>query len=336
MQRRIRVVITEPEYRKGAAVFDAASDVAVLVVPPDEASVAAGIRAHRAWAAVLGVEHYGGELYDALPRGGVIARFGVGHDGISKPLAAAAGVLVVNTPGVLEHAVAEHTLALILAMVKGLPWFVVASRERRWQPLPTAEVRGRRLAVIGCGGIGRRVARAAGLGLGMSVVGVKRSLHDAEELKAVWGFAQVTDDFAEAVRDADVVSLHIPATPATAHFADAARLGMLRADAILVNTARGSLVDELALHDALVSGRLGGAALDVLEREPYVPQAPEKDLRGLPNVLITPHVGSATREACCRVAERVLHNLRTAQRGDLAAIDRVRADANKPRRDGQQ
>jgi len=311
---RIPIVVTAPEYRKAQAVFDGAADLDVHVVAPDEASVAAAIRAADAWAAVLGVEPYREALYAALPRGGLIARFGVGHDGIDKARAAAAGLLVTNTPGVLEQSGTEHTLALILAVVKGLATFVRAFQRHEWAPHVTSEVRGKTLAVIGCGAIGRRVARLAARGFGMNVVGVRRHLAAAAELTAEWGFATVTTDFAGAVADADVVTLHVPGTPENRHLIDAAALRLFPRRALLVNTSRGMLVDEVALYDAVAAGALAGAALDVMAIEPYVPHDVARDLRRLPQILLTPHVSSATREACGRVAESALRNIREARR----------------------
>ena len=122
-------------------------------------------------------------------------------------------------------------------------------------------------------------------------------------------FDEVTTDFSATVRGADFVSLHLNAEPANHHFLDRTRLAMIPSHAWLINTARGSVVDELALYDALVGERLAGAALDVFDREPYVPADPSRDLRTLPNVVLAPHVGSHTREANRGMAERALQNV---------------------------
>jgi len=323
---RLRVVITEPEYLKAKAVFDQTSDLHLVVAAPPEAAVVAAIRDHGAWAAILGVERYEDALYGALPRGGVIARFGVGHDGIDKARATAAGLLVVNTPGVLEDAVAEHAMVLLLGVCRNLAGFVRSMDRHAWAPTQGIELRGRRLAVIGGGAIGRRVARCAALGFGMSVVAMEPRVEAAAELRRDWGVERVTTEFAEAVRDADVVSLHLPSNAHTRHLLNAAAIAQMRPGAILINTARGAVVDEVALFDALASGRLAAAGLDVFENEPYVPRRADKDLRSLTNVLLTPHVSSSTHEACARVALACIANLRHASGGRYEAMSLLNRD----------
>jgi len=320
---KLHIVITEPEYLKAEAAFLSADDVSLEVASPDEDSVVVAARRHDAWGAILGVERYAGELYDVLPRGGIVARFGVGHDGVDKERATASGLYVTNTPGVLEDAVAEHAVALMLAMSKQLPHFIREMQEGRWAPVQTSELRGKTLAVIGCGGIGRRVARTAHVGFGMTVVGADMSMAAGDELRRQWGVSRMTTDFAEAVSGASFVSLHVPGVEETRHLINGKSLRHLAAGAVLINTSRGVVVDESALFDALSAGTLGGAALDVFGHEPYVPADPSRDLRTLENVLLTPHVGSATGEACDRVAEAVLRNLRQASRGDVEELDLV-------------
>jgi phosphoglycerate dehydrogenase-like enzyme len=165
------------------------------------------------------------------------------------------------------------------------------------------------------------VAAIAARGLGMRVIGCKRTADGVEELAGEFGFAEVTTDFNAAVRAADFVSLHIPSVPETRRFLGAERLARLSPHAWVVNTARGAVVDEEALYDALASGRLAGAALDVFVREPYEPAAPGKDFRTLPNVILTPHVGSSTVEACERMARRALRNIALAEAERPAEMD---------------
>lgn len=318
------IVITEPEYHKAETVFSAASDFTVHVVQPEEDLVADKIKTVNARAAVLGVETYSGPLYAALPRGSILSRFGVGHDGIDKPRARASGLFVTNTPGVLDDAVAEHALALILAVAKNIAEFATAAQRGEWRPHSTLELRGRTLAVIGCGAIGCRLAHAARAGLGMRVIGceVRTDLH--EGLSQTGDFDSLTQTLDTAVAGADVVSLHVPVAAATRGLIDRQSLASFRPGAILINTARGPVVDEDALFDALANGRLGAAALDVFEAEPYIPRTPGKDLRALPNVLMTPHIASNTVEACRRMALRALDNIRAVldghpERADLVA-----------------
>jgi len=322
----IPVVITEPEYLKAQDAFDSAADIAVTVVGPEEDAVVRGIEASRAWAAILGVESYSSGLYEALPQGGIIARFGVGHDGIDKAQASAKGLYVTNTPGVLEDAVAEHTMALMLGLVKGISEFSTTVTGKQWCPRQTSELRGNVLAVLGCGAIGRRVARTAAYGFGMEVVGLDVVRDAEDELRERWGVTRLTTDFADAVSKADIVSLHVPATPENHHLIRTETIALFRPDAMLINTARGAIVDEISLYHALQKGTLAAAALDVFETEPYVPREPGKDLRELPNVLLTPHVSSATREACNRVAAATLCNVREARNGNVQALDLLNLD----------
>lgn len=324
----IIIAVTELEYRKGEAVFRAAEGTGFrcVPVPAAEVELAAAIRRLGARHAIVGVERYTGLLYDALPRGGVLARFGVGHDGIDKPLATTRGILCTNTPGALDDSVAEHALNLMLVAARHTATVATACKQGAWTPQVGRELRNRKLAVIGCGPIGCRVARIAAFGFGMQVVGCELRTVDSAALRRDFGFTAVVTGFADAVPHADFVSLHIPSIPQTRHFLNRERLAMLAPQAWLINTARGAIVDELALFDALADGRLAGAALDVFETEPYQPGAPGKDLRTLANTILTPHVGSSTAEACRRMAEGCLASIVAAERGDVSQMNLVNPD----------
>ncbi len=319
----IDVAVTELEYGKAIATFQeaAAAGLACFRVPGGEAELAAAVRASGARHVVVGVEIYHGPLYEALSAGGVIARFGVGHDNIDKAFATSRGLLCTNTPGALHDSVTEHTINLLLAAARHTVTVAAALSAGSWQPRLGVELKGKTLVVAGCGPIGQRVAGIAARGFGMHVIGVKQSTANIEHLQRDWGFATVTTDFRQAVGSADFLSLHVPGGPETHHFMDRARLELLPPRCWVVNTARGSVVDEAALYDALATGRLAGAALDVFAREPYEPAEPERDLRRLPNVILTPHVGSSTREAAERMAQRALQNLRWAQCGQWEEMD---------------
>jgi phosphoglycerate dehydrogenase-like enzyme len=191
-----------------------------------------------------------------------------------------------------------------------------------WAPATGVELQGKTLVIVGCGGIGREVARIATVGYRMRVIGCSRP--DVEPPAALPHFNEVTNDFARAVHEADFVSLHMSATPENVRWISGERLACLPADAWLINTARGSLVDEAALHSALACRRLAGAALDVFTREPY--EADDSDLRSLPNVIMTPHVGSNTVEANHRMAERALQNIVLAERRVFAEMDLLNPD----------
>lgn len=322
------VLVTSPEFKRGEPVFASSGDLECVEAPEDEAGLLEAITRRQARHVVIGSVPYGDRLYAALPRGGVIARFGVGHDTVDKPRATRAGLLCTNTPDVLQQSVAELTILMMLAAARHICQADATMRQGAWTPRQGIELEGKTLAIVGCGAIGQAVARMASAGLRMRVLGYARrpaAVGDAH-------FASVSDDFAAVVRDADVVSLHIPGGPDNARFLDQARLAMLPARAWLINTARGAVVDETALFDALAAGRLAGAALDVFEREPYQPVDPGRDLRTLPQVLLLPHVGSNTTEANARMATRALRNIRFAEAGEHAGMDLLNPDVLTPGR----
>ena len=315
------VVITEPEYRKGESSFAAARGIECRSAPADEEQLAALLRDVQAKYVIVGPRSYRGPLYDALPAGGVVARFGVGHDGIDKSRATARHLLCTNTPGVLDRSVAEYTMLLIAAAAKRLTSALATMASGGWYMPAGQELHGKTVAVIGCGGIGRSVARIAAVGYGMHVVGCTNP--HAPAPATLDHFRRVTNDFADAVSNADFVSLHIPTRPDTLRFINSERLAHMNGQAWLINTARGAVVDESALFEWLAAGRIAGAALDVFAREPYEPGEGCGDLRSLPNVILTPHIGSATEEANRRMAERALQNIRFAHAGQIERMDLI-------------
>src|SRR5438093_391893 len=221
---RPRVLVTELEYRKAEGSFLSAPGLECLAAPDAEADLASAIREAHASYVVVGPGTYSGALYDALPAGGVIARFGVGHDGIDKAKATAAGLLCTNTPGVLNQSVAEHTMLLVAAAARTLIAVATSMARHVWDPAIGAELQGKTLAIIGCGGIGRAVARIAYLGYGMQVVGCTRP--DAPPPTALEHFGEVTNDFGTAVRHADFVSLHMSASRDNLHWLNRERLAV--------------------------------------------------------------------------------------------------------------
>lgn len=241
----------------------------------------------------------------------VVGRAGVGVDNVDLEAATAAGVVVVNAPDGNTVSAAEHTFALMLAAVRHVVEAQVSLRKGEWarSRFMGRELRGKTLAVVGLGRIGREVAARA-QAFGMRVVG-----HDPfvpPDRLATLGVRVM--DLEEALAVADVVSLHVPLTPATDGLLNAARIATMKPGAVLVNCARGGLIDERALLDALKEGRLGGAALDVFSREPATGDPVLAELFALPTVVATPHLGASTREAqdasAVEVAEQVLAVLR--------------------------
>lgn len=319
----IRVAVTQLEYDKAPAVFAQPPypGMTCFAAPAAETRLAAAISEQDAGHAVLGIAPYRQALYANLPRGGVLARLGTGIDGLDLATASRHGILCTNAPGVVDQSVAEFTIALLLAAARGLPDLAQQTRTGKWQPRMGREVAGGTLALIGCGGIGSRVARIAAHGLGMRVIGCKRSLNNAAELKQQWGFSSVVQDPLEAVSEADFISLHLPLNQDTRHFVGAVLLAQVPATAWLINTSRGGIIDERALYQTLANGRLAGAAIDVTAKEPYTPIDPEHDLRQLPNVLLTPHAASTTRQACEATATRCLRNIWLAEQKDYEQMD---------------
>jgi glyoxylate reductase len=249
---------------------------------------------------------------DLLPALRVVANYGVGYDSIDVEECRRRGVAVTNTPGVLDAAVADLTLALILAVRRRVVEADRYVREGRWEhdwaetSLLGDDLEGAVLGIVGLGRIGRAVARRV-LAIGMRIVYTQRRRLDTED-EDEFGAGYLPLD--ELLALADVVTIHVPLTAATRGLLDGRRLALVRDGAALVNTARGDVVDQDALVRELVSGRIR-AALDVFTGEPGVPA----ELLGLPNVVLTPHLGSATvatREAMTRL---VVDNLLAAAAG---------------------
>jgi glyoxylate reductase len=245
-------------------------------------------------------DHIDRELLDAAPRLRAIANLAVGTDNIDLEAAHERGIAVGSTPGVLTDATADLAIALMLSIARRLPEGEARVREGRWGPWQPAEDLGTDLAgatfgVVGFGRIGQAAGRRAE-GFGMKVVHTSRSTGIPLE---------------RLLAEADVVSLHVPLTPATRHLIDGAALALMKPTALLVNTARGGVVDQAALRDALHARTIAGAALDVTDPEPLPHDDPLLDA---PNLLIVPHIGSATAGTRAKMAEMAVDNL-------LAALD---------------
>jgi D-3-phosphoglycerate dehydrogenase len=256
-----------------------ATDPTILIDRLREADVALNIRGRTLFTA---------EALEACPKLKLISIWGTGTDNVDLPAAAARGVTVTNTPGANAIAVAEHTVALMLAVAKQLVPADQAMRQGGWPRNLVPQLRGKRLGLVGTGLIGREVATMA-KGLGMQVVAW--TFHPSARLADSLGLRYVELD--ELLRTSDIVSLHLRATPETRHFLSRPRLAMLKPGAILVNTARGALIDEAALVDCLREKKVACAGLDVFETEPLPAGHP---LLGLPNVLLTPHAAGMTPE----------------------------------------
>jgi lactate dehydrogenase-like 2-hydroxyacid dehydrogenase len=326
---RETVLVTQQEFDKAAGLFQAAVDVSCEPAPAEEAALAAAVTARGARAVIVGVAPYRGPLYAALgrPGGALLARFGVGHDGIDKELARRHGIIVTNTPSVLDLSVAEHTLWLMGCLARNIAQGHEGMRAGKFAGQAGMELHGKTLGILGFGNIGRRVAGMAHFGLGMNVLALVRGPQDCRvdglAALAASGAVRYAQTVEELFRQSDILSIHLPANAGTQRFVNAERLGWLQPGALLINTARGAVLDEVALFDALAAGRLAGAALDVFAVEPYQPEQPDKDLRRLDNVVLTPHIGSNTREANGRMAAAALKNVRDFCAGRLDQLARV-------------
>lgn len=247
-------------------------------------------------------------LYKTGKRLRIIANFGVGYDNIDLAAARELGVVVTNTPDVLTEATADLAMTLLLMVARRAGEGERLVRRKKWtgwQPLQLLghDVSGKTLGLVGFGRIAQAVARRAYAGFGMKILVHSRSKVDADLLQQ-FAASQCTD-LHLLLAASDFVSLHCPSTPATRHLIDADALKSLGPGSALINTARGNVVDEVALAAALKSGALGAAGLDVYEREPEI----EPALLDLENVVLLPHLGSATQETRSAMGNRMVDNL---------------------------
>ncbi len=229
-----------------------------------------------------------------------IAIWGAGTDNVALDDARRAGITVTNTPGTATVAVAEHALALLLALARRVPELDARVRRGEWPRGLLTQLEGQTLGIIGTGGVGMRLAELAH-GIGMRVI--------AWTMRPDHGWAMASgvsySEFDSLVREADAVSLHLRLTDETRGIIGAEEFVHMKPTALLVNVARGELIDEAALADALRSGSIAGAALDTFAEEPISADSP---LRTLPNVILSPHTAGTTREALARGLEMVVDN----------------------------
>lgn len=290
---RPHVVLSDPSIHPAAiALLEPLCSVRVLEAYCPEPDFAAACHDASAILARLGTVTRG--VMAAAPRLRIVARHGVGVDAVDLRAATERGIVVTTTGNLNAAAVAEYTFALLLALARRTREADAGMRAGAWarDPLVGLELDGRTLGVIGLGAIGQRVARQA-LGFGMQVL-ASRSARGERHLAGV----EIVP-FRELLARADIVTLHLRLSDETVGLLDAAAIAAMRPGALIVNTARGELIDEQAMIRALASGHLGGAALDTFAEEPL---APDSALRRLPNVVLSPHVAGQTEAALERVA----------------------------------
>jgi D-3-phosphoglycerate dehydrogenase len=253
---------------------------------------------------IVGVDEVTAPVIQASTGLKVISKHGVGVDNIDLAAATAAGVVVTNTPEANKVAVAELTIALMLALARRLVKHHQVISGGGWAREMGTELAGKTLGLIGCGRIGYEVTKRA-RALEMEII-----FYDQYTLK-VPDARQVSLD--ELLARSDYVSVHVPYTPETHHILGAEAFAKMKDGVYVINTARGGTVDEAALYEAIVAGKVAGAALDVRPKEPPLPDDP---LNTLENVILTPHAGATTREAVLRMAKGAAENLLAVLRGE--------------------
>jgi D-3-phosphoglycerate dehydrogenase len=248
------------------------------------------------------------EVVEAAANAKIIARVGVGLDNVDVKAAEEKKIRVINAPEAASIAVAELAIGLMISLARSIPRADAESKRGNWikKELMGTQLSGKYLGIVGVGNIGRNIGRMA-KGLRMNLIGYDPYSINPEYIKET---GMIVTDINTLLESADFVTCHVPSTPETKHMFNAERFAKMKPTAYLVNTSRGEIIDENALYEALKSGKLAGAALDVFEVEPPT----NKQLLGLPNLVCTPHVGAQTREAqelaSTVIAEKVIQILR--------------------------
>lgn len=225
----------------------------------------------------------------------VVGRAGTGLDNIDTKTAKELGIKVYNTPGANAISVAELALGLLLSLVRHIPRGTQGLKEGKWEKkvLKGHEIFGKTLGIIGFGAIGREVAKRAA-GFGMKIIAYDPFVEETDLP------VHLTKELNNLLKEADVITLHLPLTEDTKHIIGESEFANMKDGVIIINAARGGVVDEQALYNALISGKVSGAALDVFEVEPPIDELRRK-LLGLDNVIATPHIGASTHEGQTRV-----------------------------------
>lgn len=244
----------------------------------------------------------------------VIARYGVGVDAVDLAAAKEKGIIVTNTPGANSSSVAELTIGLMLSLARNIPVAFQATHSGQWPRLRGQTLEGKVIGLVGFGAIGKYVARLL-QGFRCTILTFDPFIAPAQAVELNVQLCSVED----LLSMADIISLHCPVTPATRRLVNTSFLAQMKPGAFLINTARGELVDEQALYEALHSGHLAGAALDVLTQQPPLPDLP---LLSLPQVIITPHMGAHTDRATQEMGWGATQDCLAVLRGEQA-VNRV-------------
>lgn len=276
------------------------------VLTKEELVKAVGEKSYDAVLSLL-TDQIDAEVFDAVPSAKIFANYAVGFNNFNIADAKARGVTLTNTPGMSANTVGEHTVAILLALTSRIlegDAYMRAGKYKGWDPmlLMGTDLEGMMVGIVGGGQIGYRAAHMLGLGFNMKIAyhDVQRNEHFEKDLHA-----EFYDNLDDLLKVADIVSLHVPLLPSTHHLIDARRLSLMKSTAFLINTARGPVIDEAALVDALKHNTIAGAGLDVFEHEPEVTSG----LTELSNVVLTPHIASSTVKTRNQMAVRAAINI---------------------------
>jgi D-3-phosphoglycerate dehydrogenase len=254
--------------------------------------------------AITALERLDAALFEAVPELRVVSKYGVGLDMIDLHAMQEHGVKLGWTGGVNRRSVAELAISAAIALLHKAPAATHEVRQGSWRQIIGRQLTGRTVGIIGCGHIGKDVAVLA------RAFACRVLAHDILDFPEFYQLHCVQPvDLTTVLREPDVVTIHLPLDESTRHMLDADRLALIRKDAVLINMARGGIVDECALNQMLREGRLAGAALDVFENEPPTNHA----LLELPNVIVTPHIGGSTEEAILAMGQAAIAGLESAK-----------------------
>jgi D-3-phosphoglycerate dehydrogenase / 2-oxoglutarate reductase len=296
--------LSEPGLRM---LTDAGCEVILLSGSKDEAEVAETLATRPVDAVLSRTLTLDGAAMRSCPTLKMISKHGAGVNNVDVDAATTLGIPVTYTPGANARAVAELAIGLMLAAARRITWFDTQLKAGRWTPVPDGvELAGRTLGLVGFGNVGSKVG-ALGTALGMDVVAYDPVLTSASD------GVRAASSLEEVLRVADVLSLHVPLTDDTRGMIGGGELDLLPDGAIVINTARGPVLDDVALVAALRGGRLRAAGIDTLAHEPIRPDDP---LRALENVVLTPHVGGSTVAALRTVSAMAARNVLTMMRGE--------------------
>lgn len=308
------IYLEEYTYIRGKTAFDASKLVQEVFYEKAWEQMLKVQKSKGVNAFIISHEVFPEAFYRALKPGTLLVRLGVGYDSVPIELCKERGILVANTPNTLDQSVAEHAMALLASFSRHIIAHDKAMRAGEWSPQMAQQLSGKTLAIIGFGGIGRSLAKIAKHGYGMKIVAFGRN----EEVSKA--FPDLLDSFTTnleiAVQDADYIAIHLSLSPSTEKMITYDLLKKCKKDVVLVNTARGGVIDEKGLYKALTDGTIAGACLDVFTKEPYVP-IQNCDLRQLSNVILSPHVASHTTTANMQMAQSAIQTIQWFAQGEM-------------------